>query len=58
MFSFKDFKKTDDGGRNYKYMYIWKITCKSEGKFEDRVEGTASFCKVPTCSLWRAKIND
>ena len=53
LFFVKDFKKTDDGGVNYKYNYVWKINCLSQGKFEEIVEGTAHFCKVPGCSLWR-----
>ena len=48
----EDFKKTDDGGVNWKYNYIWTINCKKNGRFIDIVEGTANMCKVPTCSLW------
>ena len=46
-------KKTDDGGVNWKYNYKWTIECEKEGKFTEIIEGTARFCEVPKCSLWR-----
>ena len=55
IFSVTDFKKTDDGGRNYKYNYHWSINCKKEGKFTETVEGQAQGCKVPSCSGWKPK---
>ena len=51
----KDFKKTDDGGVNYKYNYIWSVKCEKEGEFTVVIEGTANMGEVPSCSLWKPK---
>lgn len=47
-------KRTDNGGINFKYIYVWKINCMREGRFEDRIEGTKGRAVLPTCSLWRS----
>ena len=49
-------KRTDDGGINFKYIYIWKINCKKEGKIVDRIEGTKHRAQIPKCSLWKSMV--
>ncbi len=49
-------KRTDDGGINFQYIYIWKIDCEKEGKIVDRIEGTKHRAQIPKCSLWKARV--
>lgn len=49
-------EKTDDGGIHFKYLYEWKVDCTKEGEMIDIIEGTRNRTPLPTCSLWRFKV--
>jgi len=55
--SFKSIKeKTDNGGIHFKYLYEWTVECEKEGKMVEIIEGTKHRVPLPTCSLWRFRL--